>query len=656
MDSTAIEQMNKLRKSLGLPLLGGAQADSDGPIFKEKKTGDASDEEPASTLETREAAGYANFKQIQDDEKKRLEREQRKKALQKARDAAARLQRLEGKGLGDVDEGEEQDAKAWLRGQKKRQKDIEKDRTRRLDEELAERERLAAIQYKSSDLAGVQVAHEVGDFDDEAGDQILTLKDREVGRDDEDEEGDILENADLLARDKLKEKLDAKKKIRYDIHDEEKQDLLSQYDEKKRKAFTLDAQGSNLEERESKRQAIGENLKNTISLDSIIKPEVVSDYQEIKIKKPKKPSKKNKRQKEADEDDIFPTSANGNNDAMDVDAPKPRTKAETNFNDDEDLSNALSFSRRAALKKKKLKPEDLVKQLKEKEPETEIPEAEGGIVLDDTTTFLDNLQSRPQDEEIKPVQRTIEKSPEHDEQPQAEDGDQPMADSNEAYTIVEGDEQALLDNIARQESQSGTTNPELSRTGLDEEQTLSNGLGGALALLRSRGLVKENDISDKNTLYRDRQRFINEQRLREHDSDQRARLQRERDRLSGKNVGMSQRDREEKARWENERRSQQQSVAAAAAFNKEYKPDVELKYVDDTGRLLNQKEAFKHLSHQFHGKGSGKGKTEKHLKKVEEEKRNLAKSVLDSSSDDRGMQRAQGTMGKRDKVAGVRLG
>ncbi|KAK5944631.1 hypothetical protein PMZ80_003914 [Knufia obscura] len=654
MDSAAIEQMNKLRKSLGLPLLGGARADSNGPTFKEKKNGDASDDEPASTIDTREAAGYANFKQIQDDEKKRLEREQRKKALQKARDAAARFQRLEGKGLGDVDEAEDVDAKAWLKGQKKRQNQIEQQRARRLEEELAEREKLAAIEYKSSDLAGVQVAHEIGDFDDGAEDQILTLKDQEIGKDDEDEDGDVLENADLIARDKLKEKMDAKKKIRYDIHDEEKQDLLSQYDEKKRKAFTLDAQGSSLEERESKRQAIGEKLKNTISLDSIIKPEIMSDYQEIKIKKPKKTSKKNKRQKEADEDDIYPTT-NGTSDVMEVDAPKPRSRAETNYNDDEDLSNALSFSRRAALKKKKLKPEDLVKQLKEEELETEIPEAEGGIVLDDTTTFLDNLQSRPQDEEIKPAQKSAEALQEEEQKAAAEDEDQLMQDTNEAYTIVEGDEQALLDSIARN-TPAEAANPELSRTGLEEEQTLSGGLGSTLALLRSRGLVQENDISDKNTLYRDRQRFINEQRLREHQSDERARQQRERDRLSGKNTGMSQRDREEKARWENERRSQQQSVAAAAAFNKEYKPDVNLKYVDDSGRLLNQKEAFKHLSHQFHGKGSGKGKTEKHLKKIDEEKRDLAKSVLDSSSIDRGMQRAQGTMGKRDKVAGVRLG
>ena len=34
---------------------------------------------------------------------------------------------------------------------------------------------------------------------------------------------------------------------------------------------------------------------------------------------------------------------------------------------------------------------------------------------------------------------------------------------------------------------------------------------------------------------------------------------------------------------------------------------------------MNQKEAFRHLSHRFHGKGSGKLKTEKRMKKVMEE-------------------------------------
>ncbi|GAB1608791.1 U4/U6.U5 tri-snRNP-associated protein 1-like [Argonauta hians] len=50
-----------------------------------------------------------------------------------------------------------------------------------------------------------------------------------------------------------------------------------------------------------------------------------------------------------------------------------------------------------------------------------------------------------------------------------------------------------------------------------------------------------------------------------------------------------------------------------------YKPDVRLEYADDSGRLLNEKEAFRQLSHRFHGKGPGKKKTEKRMKKLEEE-------------------------------------
>uniref|UniRef100_W5M1A6 Spliceosome associated factor 1, recruiter of U4/U6.U5 tri-snRNP n=1 Tax=Lepisosteus oculatus TaxID=7918 RepID=W5M1A6_LEPOC len=50
-----------------------------------------------------------------------------------------------------------------------------------------------------------------------------------------------------------------------------------------------------------------------------------------------------------------------------------------------------------------------------------------------------------------------------------------------------------------------------------------------------------------------------------------------------------------------------------------YKPDVKIEYVDDTGRKLTPKEAFRQLSHRFHGKGSGKMKTERRMKKLEEE-------------------------------------
>ena len=61
-----------------------------------------------------------------------------------------------------------------------------------------------------------------------------------------------------------------------------------------------------------------------------------------------------------------------------------------------------------------------------------------------------------------------------------------------------------------------------------------------------------------------------------------------------------------------------------------YIPNVKLEYVDDGGRLMNEKEAFRHLSHKFHGKGSGKIKTEKRMKKVMEESmmKNMSRYII----------------------------
>ena len=82
---------------------------------------------------------------------------------------------------------------------------------------------------------------------------------------------------------------------------------------------------------------------------------------------------------------------------------------------------------------------------------------------------------------------------------------------------------------------------------------------------------------------------------------------------------------------------------------------MELKYTDEYGRRLDQKEAFKQLSHHFHGKGSGKGKTEKRLKKIEDEKRREAQSLFDAGQN-AGMSAAAAQQVKKRREAGVRLG
>jgi U4/U6.U5 tri-snRNP-associated protein 1 len=671
-DALSIEQNNKIRVALGLkplPVPGAEADDATGPQFKDDASDADSDEEPASTIETRQAQGYDNWKKLQDEADAKQKREEKNAAIKRARDIAQRNLKLQGATLGESD-GADLDTKAWLMQSKKRSKKIEKERARKLAEELEERERAAATQYTAEDLAGIKVGHAIGDF--EGGeDHILTLKDAAV---DDEEEGDELEDINLVEKDKTTEKLELKK--RKPVYDPtaENQGILAQYDEeidgKKRKRFTLDAKGSTEEERQAKRQEVSAGLKKGVfSLD--LEPEIqTSDYMdisEVKIKKPKK--KKNKATKQRavmDDEDLFPTESNTPNGiSMDIDstngasvtaARKPISE-EVSFADDDDLQASLALQRRAAFRKrKKMRPEDLARQLREEGSqtpmETDTPEEdaeEPGLVIDETSEFVSNLQrpTIPEREERRTATPAAEAAARSEPEEEPED-----VDMERSYNDIE-DEEDLKERLKREESNQAAQ--ALTGTGLEEESTLDQGLGATLSMLRQRGLVKETDSSSSNALLRDRQRFLQDKLNREADAERRARTQRERDRASGKLDRMSAREREEHARWENKQRDQQEARQMAEIFNREYKPDVQLKYTDEYGRSMNQKEAFKHLSHQFHGKGSGKMKTEKRLKKIEEEKKREAMSALDSSQHT-GMNNAMGQQARKNRQAGVRLG
>ncbi|KAI0479315.1 SART-1 family protein [Xylariaceae sp. FL0804] len=649
MDAAAIEEANRLRVSLGmkpLPVPGAS-----GPTFKEKSpTPDG--EEPASTLETRQAAAYDNYKKEQDAADAKKRREAKNAAIKKARDAAKRFETLEGKGLGEGDEGGDVDAKSWLISQKKRQKRIEK--ARKLEEEMeaADAAAAAAVQYTSRDLAGVKVGHEVGAFED-GDEQILTLADKDVlaGED----EGDELENLNLREREKLQERLDSKKRRTvYDpnaIEETGDHSILAQYDEeidgKKTKRFTLDGLG-NMTSFGATNDASQGPLK--INLDILKDDQPASDYldiSEIKVKKPKKKKSKSTRQRPIDEDDVPPPQPVEADQKMDIDSgagfvSKKRKTEDTSFADDDDLQATLATQRRNALKKRKrTRPEDMARQLRQEDQDSaaaneaeETPES--GLVIDEITEFVrgltkedieDRKPRRPKSPTNNPVTAMEEES----------DGDEHMKD---AYDV---DPSEVKDEPAEEASM-----------GVDEEKTIGTGIGATLQLLRERQLLKESGGGDKNESLRQHQAFLAEKRRREQDIEQAARDQRERDRNSGKLDRMTVREREEWSRQQNNIRDQQSSRHMADLFSKGYKPNFELKYVDDDGRSLNTKEAWKYLSHAFHGKGSGKGKTDKRLKKLEEEKRRESQSMLDASQNV-GMSSAAAHQTKARKEAGVRL-
>ena len=647
-DSLSIEATNKVRASLGLSLLpvpggkGGAATTSN----QDAETSESEGEEPGSTLESRQAEGYDNWKQAQKQAADKKSRQDKVNAIKKARDEAQRKSKLEGKGLGEADDGEDLSARNWLKNSSKRQKNVEKERekVRKIEQELREREER---EYTAKDLAGLKVAHQAGDFDIENGEQILTLKDATI--EENEEEGDELENIDLAEKARLNERLDAKKrKAVYnpmdDLDGESK--MLQQYDEvingKKRKHFTLNGEGDIDQDEDMDEVITLGKAKKAISLD-ILKELPSSDYQElpeVKMKKMKKKKTKNARQRVLEEDDdiVVPTNNQVDTNSMDLDTlPRPAKRQKDESFDDEDLQLSLARQRRATLKqRKKTRPEDLADQIRQEEaeaiaaPDIKMEEdEEGGLVIDETSEFISNLQL-PDPE--RPLILKQESRGSNDE------GDVDMTGSH-------NDD---LESGIKREGSEGID------TGLGQELTVGSGVAAALSLARDRGLIQGDRDGETNEDTRRRNLFLMGKQKIERDVDDWARKERERQRESAEWKRMSIRDQEARSARLNEERDRRKSDLLSQLMQREYRPAVHLRYVDDEGRNMTPKEAFKAMSHAFHGKGSGKQKTEKRLKKIEDEKQRDARNVLDSGASI-GMNNAASATAKKNRQPGVRL-
>ena len=266
--SLSIEETNKLRISLGLKPLT-----VDPPAATTPSSGNTTqpaDEEKGFEADERRAV--ANWQKRQDDLEKSSFRERQREEIRKAKDQARRYAKLSGKGLGEEDDGADEDAVEWVKKMKKRQRKL----ARKMAEELAARDAAAEkLSYGGDDVKGLKVAHDQEDFD-EQGEMILTLKDATI--DELEEEGDELENIELNEKEKLKERLELKKKKPiYSAYDEDvdehgERKILAQYDDeidpkRKKKAFVLSGAQSALVA-QVKREEVAEKQKiKPISLD-----------------------------------------------------------------------------------------------------------------------------------------------------------------------------------------------------------------------------------------------------------------------------------------------------------------------------------------------------------------------------------------------------
>ncbi|XP_076836519.1 U4/U6.U5 tri-snRNP-associated protein 1 [Brachyhypopomus gauderio] len=636
--SLSIEETNKLRAKLGLKPLE----------LNESKKETGTKEEPISV----DAINPIQIRQ-------QSEMREKLAALKEKRLLNQKLGKV--KTLGDEDPWLD-DTAAWVERSRKiaKEKEMAEKRAKLLEEmdeefgvsNLVEQEFAQSKKeaYSSRDLKGLTVQHKMESFN-EGETVILTLQDKGVLE----EKEDVLVNVGLVDREKAEKNVELKKKKPdYKPYEEEEsvddmvtfkpKSVLSKYDEEidgeKKKSFRLSTGGSATGERERELQAIRESLRSkaqsldmpTLALASeFFTPQEMVGFKKTKrrVKKIRKKEKilkvddlltddsrntdfgsrsRGRGRKQVDEDGDVPESENdagsssGNNKVADVVQQSDDVRmADMEISDDEydtsgpalvEEDEAEQELQKQLEKQRKLRQKQMLKDSGEKVAqnlkvlgmageEDEDPEKKNNIVFNATSEFCRTLGDIPTYglSGNREDQEDIMDFEQDDDRDGAGGSDSDM-DDNVGWSAVNLDEEQKQPDFAT-----------ASTTILDEEPIVNSGLAAALLLCKNKGLL---DTQVQKV----------------------ARVRAPKGALPNDNYCI-----EDKMAIDDKYSRREEYRGFTQEFKEKdgYKPDVKIEYVDDSGRKLTPKEAFRQLSHRFHGKGSGKMKTEKRMKKLEEE-------------------------------------
>ncbi|XP_007549677.1 U4/U6.U5 tri-snRNP-associated protein 1 [Poecilia formosa] len=500
--------------------------------------------------------------------------------------------------------------------------------------------------YSSQDLKGLKVQHKVDSFT-EGQTVVLTLQDKGVLE----EEEDVLVNVGLVDKEKAEKNVELKKKKPdYKPYEEEESvddmvtfkphTVLSKYDEEiegeKKKSFRLGSWGFADGERERELQAMKETLRNQAQSLEMPALTIASEYytpqEMVGFKKTKRKVKKIRKKEKvtiADEllDDTrtsdFGSRARGRGRRQAEEEQQQESEekgkdggswphelpqmsddirtAEMDISDEDDYvppepavieeDEAEQELQKQLEKQRKLRQKQLLKDSGEKvaaqikvlakDDDDHDPEKKNNIVFNATSEFCRTLGdiptyglsgNREDQEDIMDF--------EHEEEKDDGGGSDSEIDENVGWSTVNLDEE-------QQQADFSTA----SATILDEEPIVNSGLAAALKLCTNKGLL---DTQMQKV----------------------ARVKAPKGALPNDNYCI-----EDKMGFDDKysRREEYRGFTQEFKEKDSYKPDVKIEYVDESGRKLTPKEAFRQLSHRFHGKGSGKMKTEKRMKKLEEE-------------------------------------
>ncbi|XP_063801205.1 U4/U6.U5 tri-snRNP-associated protein 1 [Pseudophryne corroboree] len=571
--------------------------------------------------------------------------------------AAAKEKRMLNQKLGKIKSlGEDElwldDTAAWIERSRKLQAEKDKAEKRakllaEMDEEfgvsnLVEEEFGQKKHYTSEDLQGLTVEHNTESFG-EGKTVILTLKDKGVLDEDD---ADVLVNVNMLDKERADKNVELKKKRPdYKPYEEVEnvddmvmfrhKSVLSKYDEEidgeKKKSFRLESGGTADGSWEKELRSIRQTLHNQAQTLELPGLKIASEYytpdEMVSFKKTKRRVKKIRKKQTNDDlilvkpdtrendfgsrsrgrgrryivdsedeeqsvalNNVMPQSDDLRWENMEISDQEDMPDSSVVVDEDEleiELQKQLEKSRRLKqIQQQKDSSEKIVTMVKKlntqkSQDEDEDDDKKGSIVFNATSEFCRTLGeiptyglagNREDQEDLMDFEKEEEESENEDRD---SDGDE-----NLGWSMVNLDEEKTHQDYSAS-----------STTILDEEPIVNRGLAAALQLCQNKGLLET-------TL----------QKI--------ARVK-----ATNRSLPSAVYCIEDKMAIDDKysRREEYRGFTQDFKEKEGYRPDVKIEYVDETGRKLCPKEAFRQLSHRFHGKGSGKMKTEKRMKKLDEE-------------------------------------
>ncbi|KAK2162666.1 hypothetical protein LSH36_94g05047 [Paralvinella palmiformis] len=601
--SLSISDTNKIRAKLGLkPLDVPGSSGKDGDDSKSSKKEDV--HVPPTNL--------SDVKKTEDLREKMLQMKEKRRINKKL----GMVKTLAGT------DSDDEDTLAWVLKNRKIQDEREKaaKQAKMLEEmdaefgvgELIENEFKPQKKYTAKELAGLKVEHDQEKFG-EGQTVILTLKDKGVL----DEDEDTLINVNIKDEERAQRyKENKKKKLDYNPYDEEfdqygtlkPKEILDKYDEeihgKKIESFQLGRGGKYDAEQDKRMEEIKRELAARGEALTLPPPKLASEfYTESEMasfnKVKKKTRKLRKKQKAVTADDLLPLPGDQGQDLakkyrkvkkeadqeegeiMDIEAQKDgATKTEPSIPDsdfglDDDLVQVAIEEEKAALelelvleRTRKLKQKKLVKDrgkmladtIVKQEPEEEVTSSElqgnsGTMVLNATSEFCRTLGEIPtygvhgakmeEEDELMDFEKELVTQPHEETEDEHKLGWQQVEIDTRPVEIKEEDKAVL-----------------------DDEPVVTDGLAAALELACKKGYLdktlKKPVSAPKHVHLQAKNYSIEDKRY--DDLDEKFR---KRDRYMG-------------------------GVVTDFKEKNAYKPDVKLEYIDEAGRIMNPKEAFRY--------------------------------------------------------------